>query len=295
LSGGAGDPPARATLRLGELSIEGWSRAGEETWFRVHPPGLAFDCGRGALELSGAGDLFLTHGHLDHALGVPWVLSQRTLHHRNPTRVVCPAEIAADLRDLIESAARLERVRYAYEIVPVGPGDRVEVGRDLAVEPFATDHVVPSLGYHLLRRRRHLRPELRGEPGRRLAELRAAGVAIEKESEEVWLSYCGDTGAGVFDRAPRLAESRVLMIECTFLGEAMRRRGAEYGHLHVEELLANADRLARCEAILLHHLSRRHRVAELRAELERRAPELAARVHLLFEPTSRDGRSAVTD
>lgn len=278
-----GDFPAHATLRLGQLSIEGWSRAGEETWFRVHPPGLAFDCGRGALELSGARDLFVSHGHLDHALGVPWVLSQRTLHHRDPTRVVCPRAVAEDLRALIEAAARLERVRYAYEILPVGPGDRVEVGRGLAVEPFATDHVVPSLGYHLLRRRHHLKPELRGEDGRRLAELRASGVAIEDESEEVWLSYCGDTGAGVFASAPRLAASRVLMIECTFLGEAMRRRGAEYGHLHVEELAAAAPGLAGCEAILLHHLSRRHTPAELRAEVERLMPELAPRVHLLFE------------
>lgn len=278
-----GDFPTHAALRLGQLSIEGWSRAGEETWFRVHPPGLALDCGRGALELSGARDLFVSHGHLDHALGVPWVLSQRTLHHRDPTRVVCPRAVADDLRGLIEAAARLERVQYAYEVLPVGPGDRIEVGRGLAVEPFATDHVVPSLGYHLLRRRHHLKPELRGEDGNRLAAMRASGIAIEDEVEEVWLSYCGDTAAGVFARAPRIAESRVLMIECTFLGEPMRRRGAEYGHLHVEEIAAAAPRLAGCEAILLHHLSRRHTVAELRAEVERLMPELAPRVHLLFE------------
>ena len=40
---------------------------------------------------------------------------------------------------------------------------------------------------------------------------------------------------------PRIAESRVLMIECTFLGEPMRRRGAEYGHLHVEEIAAASE------------------------------------------------------
>jgi ribonuclease Z len=283
LTAGDADRPQRAALRLGELSIEGWSRAGEETWFRVHPPGLAFDCGRGALELSGARDLFVSHGHLDHALGVPWVLSQRTLHHREPTRVVCPREVAADLGELIEAAARLERVRYGYEILPVGPGDRVEVGRDLAVVPFATEHVVPSLGFHLLRRRHHLRAALRGLDGTRLAALRRAGTPIEDESEEVWLSYCGDTAAGVFERAPRLVESRVLMIECTFLGGPMRRRGSEYGHLHVEDLAERADQLAGCEAILLHHLSRRHTVAELRGEVERLMPDLAPRVHLLFE------------
>ena len=63
-------------LRLGDLRIEGWSRAGDETWFRVHPAGLAFDTGRGAFQLAGAHDVFLSHGHLDHALGLPYVLSR---------------------------------------------------------------------------------------------------------------------------------------------------------------------------------------------------------------------------
>ena len=84
-------------LRFGDLRIEGWSRAGDETWFRIHPPGLAFDVGRGALQLGGAQDVFLSHGHLDHALGLPYVLSQRSLHRLVHTRVFCPAEIAEPL------------------------------------------------------------------------------------------------------------------------------------------------------------------------------------------------------
>ena len=32
---------------FGDLRIEGWSRAGDDNWFRVHPPGLALDVGRG--------------------------------------------------------------------------------------------------------------------------------------------------------------------------------------------------------------------------------------------------------
>ena len=58
-----------AELRLGDLRIEGWSLAGDETWFRVHPPGLAFDTGRGTARLAGAHDVFLSHGHLDHSDG----------------------------------------------------------------------------------------------------------------------------------------------------------------------------------------------------------------------------------
>ena len=265
------------------MSIEGSSVAGEETWFRIHPPGLAFDVGRGAPSQAGARDLFVSHGHLDHALGVPYVLSQRTLHHQAPTRVFCPRPVAGVLGEFVAAAERLEGVEYHYEIVGLDPGDRVEVGRDLAIEAFATDHVVPSLGFHLLRRRRKLKDEYRACAGAELARLRAGRVEIDDVAEDVWLSYCGDTGPGVFGLAPRLRASRLLMIECTFLGDEVRQHGSAYKHLHFDDLVDHEVELQGHEAIVLHHLSRRHSIDELRREVEARLPGLAPRIHLLGE------------
>ena len=275
-----------AELRLGDLRIEGWSLAGDETWFRIHPPGLAFDTGRGTARLAGARDIFLSHGHLDHALGLPFVLSQRSLHRDSETRVFCPAETAEPLAALVAAAERLERATYRYEIVPLAVGARVEVGRDLLVEAFATDHVVPSLGYHLVRRKRRLAPGLAGLDGRELAALRERGVATAEVVEEMWLSYCGDTGAAVFDLTPALFDSRILMLECTFLGDEQRGSGDRYKHLHLEDIECRADRFHN-QAIVLHHLSRRYRQNDLRAEIERRLPALAPRIHLLIEGVAR--------
>lgn len=269
-------------LQLPGLSLEGWSRAGDATWFRVHPPGLAIDAGRGAMQLAGSADVFLSHGHLDHCLGLPFVLSQRSLHRGASTRVFCPREIAPALADLVGAAARLENAHYAWELVPLVPGERVEVGRDHVLEAFATDHVVPTLGCHLFRRKTRLAPHLAGLPGEELAAMRERGEDPCETVEELAFSYAADTGPGIFDLEPRLYETAVLLLECTFLRQDHRERGGRYKHLHLDDLAEHAGRFQN-QAIVLHHLSRRHAVGELREAVARRLPELAPRIHLLVE------------
>ena len=266
-------------LDCGDLRIEGVSRAGEETWFRVRPPGLAFDVGRGALQLCGVPNLFLSHGHLDHSLGLPFLLSHRALHDAGTTRVFAPAPVVAGLTRFVAAAEALENGHYSWEIRALEPGDRVEVGRDLAVEAFESAHAVPSLGYHLLRTKRLLRREFQDRSGPELVQLKREGIEIEREAVELWLSYCGDTGPGVFELEPRILQARVLLIECTFFDEGSRMRGERFGHMHLEDLIGRTDRFEN-EDLVLHHQSRRYKHSDLTEMLKERLILPATRVHL---------------
>lgn len=270
------------SLQFQNLRIEGASRAGDASWFRVHPPGLAFDVGRGALALAGAEPIFLTHGHLDHVLGLPFVLSLKSMQGAKPTRIFCPAGSLEDVRRFIDAAEAIERGGYSYELAALEPGDQVKVGRDLAVEAFATDHSVPSLGFHLVRDRRKLKEEYRELPALELTQLRGRGAEIEDRTRELWVTYCGDTGVGVFDLEPRLFESSVLLLECTFFDEAARDRGREFKHLHLSDI---ADRAARFHNrdLVLHHVSRRYEKGEVQSMIEQRLAGLAPRLHLLMD------------
>jgi len=272
-------PPVR--LVLGELSLEGWSWAGQATWFRVRPGGLAFDAGAGGEPaLAGVERIFVSHGHLDHSLGVPYQLSFRALAGEGPTSVYCPREIEASLDGVIRACERLEGRRYAYELRGLTGGDRVRVGRDLLVEAFPTRHTTPSLGYLLVRETARLLPELAGLPGEEIAGRRRRGEVVEERSEADWLAYCGDMTIGTLDENPRLYEVPVLLLECTFLGGDERERAARFGHVHFQEVVERRERFAN-RRLVLHHLSRRHSAADLRAAVARDLGPLAERVEVV--------------
>lgn len=270
------------TLRFDELTLECVSRAGDETWVKVQPPGLAIDAGRGTPRLQGVRDLFLTHGHLDHALGAAYLLSLQPGSVAEPLRLYCPHEIATALDAMLSAAGDLDGDAYHYQLSPLTAGDRVEVGPGMWMEAFATDHVVPSLGYHLIRRRRQLRADLAGMPPNEIARHRHAGEPIDESREERWLSCTGDTSARVFEMQPEVFESKILVIECTFLDSGQRDSAARFKHIHIQDLVEVRERFAN-QVLVLNHLSRRHRVSELRREVRRTLEPLVPEVYVIGE------------
>lgn len=265
------------SLQFDGLRLRGFSRAGDETWFRVDPPGLGLDVGRGAYPLIGSRWLFLSHGHLDHSLGLPWLLSQRNLQGLEAPTVFCPRAAIADLTEFVRAASRLEGEPMEFEPVGLESGDSRQLTDNLRLEVFRTDHVVSSLGCHLFRSVERLRPDLIGRSTEEVAAIKRSGEQVAEATEELWLSYCGDTGPAVFDSEPRVFEAQILVIECTFSGAATGDLGARFGHLHLNDFVEHAARFEN-EAIVLAHLSRRHRVAEFRREVGRQLPGLYPRI-----------------
>ena len=272
------------SLEFDGLRLRGFSRAGDETWFRVDPPGLALDVGRGAGPLVGVQWIFLSHGHLDHSLGLPWLLSQRKLQGLDPPTVFCPAEISRDVAEFVRSASCLEgpaaESEPEFQLVGLEPGDSRSLTQDLRLETFASSHVVPSLGCHLVRSVERLKACYSGRTPDQVAELKSSGETVVDREDEVEMSYCGDTGPDIFGSEPRIFEAKTLLIECTFAGSETEHLGTSFGHLHIRDFVDNAKRF-RNKAIVLSHLSRRHRAAEFEREVQRLLPDLFSRIRFV--------------
>lgn len=113
---------------------------------------MMFDCGEGTqrqMMRYGTGfaldDIFFTHLHADHFLGVIGLLRTMGLQGREePIRLWTPHGTEPVLRSAVELG--VERVGFEVRITGVAPGEAVERGA-YDILPFRTIHGGPGVGY----------------------------------------------------------------------------------------------------------------------------------------------------
>lgn len=275
---------APLSLTLAGIPFRGVSIAGRETWFHVPSLDLAFDVGRSPADVVPAPNLFLSHAHLDHAGGLAYWASQRRLLRLPAARVFTDPATVPAWRQILALHAGLEGVEYHVTVDALGPGDSVDLRKDLSVSAFRADHRVPTVGFVASEMRRRLVPGWQGRPEEEIRTAILAGEEVTKRSPRPLFAFSGDTGVGIFETAPREAfEAKVFLLECSFVEEGDLPRARNYGHLHVDDVAERADLFAN-EALVLTHLTLRGTPAELRRTIARRLPAALASRTVLFLP-----------
>jgi ribonuclease Z len=246
---------------------------------------LLFDCAEGTqrqLQRSSVGlvdleEIFLTHFHADHFLGLPGMLKTFALRGRDdlPLAVYGPA----GLRDLFTALRPfLGRLPYPLTLVELAPGERLE--RDgYVLEAFAVEHGVSALGYALVEHERPGRFDLAAAdalgvpPGRERGLLQAgepltlADGTVVTPDEVLGPARAGRKLALTGDTAPspRVVQAAhnadVLIHEATFAADE-QERARETMHSTAAEA-AEVARLAAVKLLALTHVSTRYFGREL--------------------------------
>jgi ribonuclease Z len=259
------------SLPTTHFTIEGRSRAGHETWFRVRELGIALDIGRCPDVIISVPHVFVSHAHLDHALGIPFYAGQRHLQRIGGGKVYVPAEAADDFRELMRLHEKLEGTTYDIEIVGVAAGETLKIGRTHLVRAHNATHRVAARAWEFLEVRHHLKSEYEKTDGPELGALRKRGVEVADEFLHPLLYYTGDTDRGILENNDEIFKAEVLMIECSFVEDGHQDRAARYRHIHFDDIADFADRFEN-EIILLTHFSRRYSREEIRDTIRRRCP-----------------------
>ena len=274
-------------VQAGPYTVRGISVGGVYTSLQVPELDVVLDVGVPIRSFAGTDRIFLSHGHSDHASALGSLLGIRALiGKQRPPQVFLPAEMEAPLRESLAAQGRFLRSALKVETVPLLPGDNQSLGHGLFVRAFRTHHPVPSLGYQFYRRVSKLKPEHQGMPGEEIARRRKAGEPLFDEVDHLELAYATDTLARVLESAPEVLKSRVLILECTFLdGKRTVAEAQERSHLHLDELIARADRFEN-EVLVLMHFSQAYNPEEVHAVINAQVPPGLRERLRVFAPTS---------
>ncbi len=271
------------TLKAGPYTVRGISVGGVYTTLQVPELSVLLDVGLPLRGFCAADRIFLSHGHVDHSGGLPGLLGVRGMMQKQaPPEVYMPREIATDLVEALAVLTRLQRYELAITPMPMDPGDERHLGNNLFVRAFRTHHPVPSIGFQFVRRVKKLKPEFLALPGQEIAARKARGDDLFEVLEHLELAYATDTLIRVLDTNPTMLKSRVLILECTFLDDRKSLADSRAGcHIHLDELIAAADRFEN-EHLILMHTSQIYSPNEAREIITKRVPaHLAARIQLL--------------
>jgi ribonuclease Z len=241
---------------------------------------LMFDCGEGTQRQMmrygvsfGLEDIFFTHMHADHLLGIIGLIRTMALQGRTERMRLWGPRGSARMLKRVESMG-FERPTFPVEIIEIEPGQRIE-RQGYAIVGFPVEHRgSASLGYALIEEERKGRfnPELARELGipegplwgrihRGLAVTLDDGRVIEPQvlvgdkrpGRTVVLT--GDTrpSASTVDAA---RDADLLVHESTF-GDEEAARAVETGHSTAREA-AQVARVANVRRLVLTHFSARY-------------------------------------
>lgn len=272
--------PVKSLVHKG-LSIEGYSRAAVQTYWRVPELKIGFDFGAQPWSFMGTSVWFVSHTHLDHVAALPVYVARRRMMKMEPPVIYLPEEAVDPVHKILKLFTRLDRGRLPCELIALRPGDEVELSREHVVTVSATQHTIPSLGFVVWERRRKLKPEYFGLPGEKIRDLRLGGTEVTEERRLPLVAYVGDSAPAGLDRCPAMFEAQVLITEITFVARKHRKdKIHKFGHIHLDDILERRERFKN-EVIIASHFSTRYHSKRIREIVERVVPDmLDGRLHL---------------
>ena len=262
------------SVRCGDLTVEGYSRAAVQSYWRIPEYKLGFDLGWQPWEYMGTPRWFISHTHMDHLLALPAYVARRRMMFMTPPDIYLPAEKVDEVRQLLAIWSRLDRGKLPCRLIGVAPGDTIELSRELVVTVSKTFHTVPSVGYVVWERRKKLKPEYLTLTGEQIRDLRLAGTEIATEIRMPKVAYLGDSTAEGLDRTPAMYDAEILITEMTFVAPDHRREAIKkFGHMHLDDFLARRDRF-RNRLIVASHFSTRYFDRVIAQTVRRACPDM---------------------
>ena len=261
-----------ARIEIDNLEIIGYSIAGEETVVAIPQLDVCFDIGKAPDQIIPINNVLLTHGHMDHAAGLAYYLSQRNFCGISAGTILAPQNLLGPMRDIIDAWSKLDGSKIPAKLVGVKPGDEYQIKPNLLARAFPTKHTRGSVGFTVIEKRKQLKPEYSHLTGPQIVELKKQGIEIDYPLEFPIVTYLGDTQYVDFSQLQYIADSKILIAECTFYEGEHTSRAKAGRHMHVDELATLLGSLNN-QHIVITHTTQRTAMHEIRRTLSKALPK----------------------
>src|SRR3954454_6332888 len=104
------------THQHGGLTIEGYSRAAVQSYWRIPELKVGFDLGAQPWDFMGTGNWFISHTHLDHITALPVYVARRRMMKMEPPVIYVPMELAEDVKKMLLIYQLLDRGRQTANV-----------------------------------------------------------------------------------------------------------------------------------------------------------------------------------
>ena len=263
------------------LKFTGFSIAGITTSIAMPEFDLCFDVAQGLPYQIPFNTILITHGHMDHASGLPYLLAMKSMMGQAVPNVHMPESLIEPMTKIMAIWAEIDQHEYRFNFIPVKNNESVPLKGSLSFRAFPTLHRVPSHGYTIFERKKRLKEEYRTVTPHELGVLRKQGTVLDEHREEPLVSFTGDTKIEFLD-SEIARKSKVLIMEVTYWDQKKSVSNArEWGHIHFDELLSQLDRIE-SEKIVLIHASARYTTPYLNEILKSRIPDRHQERVILF-------------
>jgi ribonuclease Z len=260
-----------ASIKIDDLEITGYSIAGEETVVAVPKLDVCFDIGKAPEQVISINNVLLTHGHMDHAAGFAYYLSQRNFCGMSAGTILAPQNLLAPMQKIIDAWAVLDGNQIPNNLVPVKPGDEYQVKPNLFARVFPTKHSRGAVGYTLIEKRKKLKAEYVGLNAAQIVELKKQKIEIDYTLELPIVTYFGDTQYVDFSKLDYISKSKILIAECTFYEDEHADRAQAGRHMHIDEFAGLLEKMQN-EHIIITHTTLRTPMWEINKILKKSLP-----------------------
>ncbi|MFY8200073.1 MAG: hypothetical protein ACOVLE_05355, partial [Pirellula staleyi] len=195
------------------LTIDGYSRAAVQTYWRIAEMKLGFDLGAQPWDFMALPRIMVSHAHLDHIAALPAYVARRRMMKMEKPTIYMPESAVSSVDAMLKCFSRLDRGRLPCDLIPLTPNQEIELSRELVVTTSATRHSIPSLGFIVWDRRKKLRPEFADLTGEQIRDIKLSGVDVTREVRIPLVAYTGDTAPEGLDACPDMYRAKILITE----------------------------------------------------------------------------------